>query len=310
MVKSVPLASIQTIGYSAYARLAIWKTTYGSELNFEWRGATFPAKITKYDGEMRLMYRQSKQYTHYVPFALELTPYDPDMVHIHNIHKVNGISGTQMVNFVLALCRKLGASEALLQDEAMVVCKKNNHAMTLSLITLLKSGKSFYERFGFVAFPKTKRLRMAALLRRLRKVQMVDVLKRFEQAVDMLEKARADPRTFDLVTKGIAGYPDVYMRDPVKEIPSKLGQFKRIVSKLKKSKTTLLVDFLAYSAQHQTDCAVYTDFLQLAFDEHRIAYQGKELVVNVWSNTLERIQYESPRQLKYIFKKTLNTLHV
>lgn len=301
MVKSVPLTSIQVIGNSAYARLVMWKSTYGSELNLKWRGTTFPAKISKYDGELRLMYRQPKQYTQYIPFALEIAPHDPHAVYIHNIQKVGEISGTQMVHFVLAVCRKLGAQEASLQDAAMVVCKKNNREMHLSLISLIKSGKSFYERFGFEAYPKTKRKRAAAMIRRLQKVKLVTVLKRFEQAVAMLEKAQVSPHTFELVTKGLHGYPDVYTRDPVKEIPNKMALFKRIAAKLKRSKTAMLTDFLAYSARHQEDCAVYTDFVSLVFDEYQILYHGKELVVNEWSRTLDEITYEYPRQLKYTF---------
>ena len=287
----VLLASIATHGGSAYARLGMWQKEYGAQIDFEWRGTIFPAKIYRYKGELRLMYREPKQHTQYVPFALELDPITPHEVHIHNIHRTPEIRGTQMVNFVLAVCRKLGAKKASLQDAATVVCRKNGHEMNLSLISLLKSGKTFYERFGFQITLKKSKKQLAPLLEKIRSVPLQTVCKRFEQAVKVLQQALKDSRTFELRIKGRIGYPDVYMRDPVKEIPEKLKQYKRILGKLRRSNSTMLTDFLVYSAQHQTDCAIYTDFLMLAFQEHRIVYRGKEVVVNKWARILDKITY-------------------
>lgn len=301
MVPRVQLASISQAGGTAYARLAMWKKTYGCIIDLEWRGTSFPVKLYKYGGEMRLMFRETKQYTPYVPVAIEICPHDPDTIHIHNIHRTATISGTQLVNFALTVGRKLGAAEALLQDAATVVCEKSNDRMNLSLITLLKTGKSFYERFGFEAYPKTRRKRVAALVGRFQKIKVSDVLKRFKQALRLLERARADPATFELRIKGDAGYPSIYVRDPTSYIPTKLALYKRLVNKLTQSRSRTLADFLANSARHATGCVVYTDFYNMAFDQHTLVYKGRPLVVNSWARMIEQIDREYPDQLRYTF---------
>ena len=301
MVPRLRLADISQVGNTAYARLAMWEKTYGSAIDLEWRGVLFPVKLYKYNGEMRLMFREAKQYTQYVPVAIEICPHDPTTLHIHNIHRTAAISGTQLVNFALTIGRKLGATEALLQDAATVVCKTNQERLNLSLITLIRTGKSFYERFGFEAYPKTRRKRVAARIKRFQAVTLADVLKRFRQAIRLLERARKDPATFELRIKGDDGYPDIYVRDPAKRIPAKLTLYKRIADKMSQSASRTLAEFLANSARHAGGCTGYTDFYKLAFDEETLVYRGRPLVVNSWARTLQQIDCEYPDQLRYTF---------
>jgi len=267
----------------------------------EWRGTTFPVRIYKHGDEMRIIYRQAKQYTQYVPFAIEIQVFTPNTAHIHNIHKTAAIPGSQMVHFALAVCRKLGAKEAELVDAAEVMCAENDMEMSLSLLTLLRTGDTFYERFGFEMTPKTRKQRLVRKLAQFRKITVSMAQKKFAQAIRVLERAQKDPATFELREPGRGGYPDIYTRDPVKTIPQLLTTYKQIHKKLEKSKCDKLADFLSYSARHTKDCAVYTEFLRLGFSEQRIVYRGKEVIVNKWSNLLEEIARNVAGTLKYKF---------
>lgn len=286
---------------TAHAQLGRWRAAHGPEFNLGWRGNVFPVKLYKYRGEWRLIYREKKQYTHYVPFALECSPHNPTEIHIHNIHKTGKHAGSTLVNFVLAVCRKLGALSATLQDAAEVTCAKNGQDVALSVIQLLKHGKSFYERFGFQPDSAREHKKALALVNRVRKIKLHTVHMQFERAIHILVNANKDPKTFELVEKQHHGYPAIYIRNPKSKIPDMLSMYRHIARKMKASKCTYFAEFLVQIATHKADCAVYTDLLGMAFTEHVLRYRGTELDVNKWANLVQRIDYEYPKLMKYTF---------
>jgi hypothetical protein len=68
----------------------------------------------------------------YLPFSLQFNDYNDDVkndfhtAYIANIHKKYDISGSNMVEFVINLLKKLGFKKAELMDAASVNCNKNN----------------------------------------------------------------------------------------------------------------------------------------------------------------------------------------
>ena len=297
----VPLASINVVDSSAYLQVAHWKKTYGSTFTLVWRSAEFPVKLYKYAGEWRIQYNQSKQYSPYVPFALEIAPHDPNIIHIHNIHKTRRHTGSQLVRFVIALCKKLGANEAILQDAAFVTCRKNKQEMRLSVIQLLKDGQGFYERFGFEITNTKQHARLMDKIKKLQKIKISSVLAKFQEAIQLLVQAKKDPTNFELKIISTDGYPDIYMRNPNAKISELLPLFRQIARKLTRSNSTFLTDFLVYSAKHKTDCAVYTEFLDLAFQNHSLVYKNKQVNVNKWARTIVKIERSYPDMLRYKF---------
>jgi len=296
-MKTISLATIECAppSASAYACLRHWHTVYGPVFNMRWRTNIFPIKIYKYQKEWRFIYRQRKQYTPYTPFALEIQPRAPTHVHIQNIHKTPRLTGSTLMNFVLAVCRKLGARDASLEDAADVTCLKNGENMRLSVIQLLKKGQGFYERFGFAPIQSTTRA--MKLVHTLQNIQLSTVRERFEKAIALLSAAQKDPRTFELKTTAQFGYPPVYVPDPASHIAEKLTVFRRIVRKLKASQSHSLAAFLAYSAAHQVDCRVYTDFVLLAQEEQFLVYQGKEVQVNKWAHQVNQLSRAYPQTM-------------
>ena len=285
----------------AYSRLAKWKLNYGPMFTLEWRGACFPVKVYKFNGEWRIQYHQPKQYTSYIPFALEINLDSPNSVHIHNIHKTQTHSGTQLVHLALSICKKLGATEATLEDAAYVPCAKNRKEMRLSLIHLIKHGRGFYEQFGFTPYPKTRRQQTMRTVKKLQKVQLATVRAKIRDALNLLKAARREPDHFELVQPGEDGYPDIYVPNPHKHIARKLRMVQRIYDRMNKSACARLVDFLYLCARHKSDCAIYTMFFNLAHDDHLLQFKEQQVSINKWSKQLAEIEEGYPSTMRITF---------
>jgi hypothetical protein len=298
----VLLSSITYKGPTAYACLNHWRTVYGAQFELEWRQHRYPVKVYKYQGEWRLMYRQAKQYTRYIPFAIQISPHSPNELYIYNVHKTPKHSGASLVNLMLAIGRKVRASKATLQDAAHVICPANQTEMHLSTLQLIKHGRGYYENFGFVPVGKTKYIRAKQTITQFKKIKLGAVIRKFEQAVQLLSEARKDPKKFDLQIINTYGYPAQYKHEPGTQIPEYLEKYRKFVKKMKASKSEYLYQFLSYSAAHATDCALYTDFVEMANDRYTLTYKQKKLVVNKWSETLYKIEQLYPDMLEYIYQ--------
>lgn len=101
---------------------------------------------------LSLQYDIKKQTDYLLPFRISFVDSDGgyklnNNAYIANIHKTKDISGSQMVEFVLELLRKLGANRASLHDGAEVKC--GDFDMGLSFFKLIEKKRGFYEKFGF-----------------------------------------------------------------------------------------------------------------------------------------------------------------
>lgn len=68
--------------------------------------------------------------------------------YINNIHKTNTISGSEMVEFILYLLKKLGVERAVLHDGTRIHCG-DGHEIDLSFFKLIEKNITFYQKFGF-----------------------------------------------------------------------------------------------------------------------------------------------------------------
>lgn len=297
----VALSKITCEGGTAYARLKHWHATHGTNFTLEWRGNAYPVKLYKYSGDWRLAYRQTKQYTQYTPFNLEIGPFRPNHMHIANIQRTSTFSGSTLVNFVLAIGKKLGCVEADLQDAAEVYCAANQGEMRLSTIQLLKQGQGFYERFGFKIENSRDQKRVTRLVANIQKVKLSTVMNHMRRAVALLETARGSPKTFTLRVVPGKGYPDQYVRNARSELPEMIESYKAILGKMERSTCATFADFLVQSAHHTTECAVYTKFMHLAFNDNVVGYRGKDYPINKWGRLVQELENAYPLTLTYTF---------
>jgi len=68
--------------------------------------------------------------------------------YIENIHKNDTYTGTQIINTILSLLRVLGVKKVRINDATHIVCGLTEEN-DLSLIKVIETGKTYYQRFGF-----------------------------------------------------------------------------------------------------------------------------------------------------------------
>ncbi|QKF94606.1 hypothetical protein QKU48_gp1148 [Fadolivirus algeromassiliense] len=75
--------------------------------------------------------------------------YKNNNCYIANIHKVEGVSGTSMVNTLLKFLKIIGVEQIILHDGARILCENNGQEIDLSFFKLIEKGITFYQKFGF-----------------------------------------------------------------------------------------------------------------------------------------------------------------
>ena len=133
------------------------KKEYGNKFLIKYKKFNIPVKFQVKQLKFKnlkylcLKYDIEKQIEYLLPFMINFIDNDTyelnNNVYIANIHKINEISGTQMIEFVLKLLEVLGVNMASLYDAASVKCDNNN--MQLSFFKLIEKKRGFYEKFGF-----------------------------------------------------------------------------------------------------------------------------------------------------------------
>lgn len=85
------------------------------------------------------------------PFRILFSDGEPPKLgndaYINHIHKTDNISGSEMVNLVLEILKKLQVKYASIYDGTKVNC--GDSKMDLSFLKLIEKKRSFYEKFGF-----------------------------------------------------------------------------------------------------------------------------------------------------------------
>jgi hypothetical protein len=117
-------------------------------------------------------------------------------VYIANIHKIENISGSEMVNMCIALCKLLGAHTIQIGDGAKIECNKEEY--DLSFLKLIETRKTFYMRFGFEndinnAYHRFKNIQDLKRVRNeiidnIRSVKTSDIIAEYSNTLAILSK--------------------------------------------------------------------------------------------------------------------------
>ena len=135
------------------------KKKYGMKFMIKYKKFKIPVKFKI--NHMKLLgfsyisleYDIKKRTQHLLPFKIDFMDKTGNSyilnnkAHINEIHKTDKISGSNMVQFVLELLKKLGTVTATLYDGASVKC--GNDTFVLSFFKYIEKKRGFYEKFGF-----------------------------------------------------------------------------------------------------------------------------------------------------------------
>jgi hypothetical protein len=115
---------------------------------------------------------------------------------INNIHKTDKISGSQLIQLAINLCKCLKVKKSYLFDEASIEC--NEYSYDLSYIKLLQNNLTFYMKYGFeidINYPKfnlmfnnkkKKYIFLYNLIKSCKKVKNKDIIKLYKDLLKII----------------------------------------------------------------------------------------------------------------------------
>ena len=120
-------------------------------------------------------------------FAYKIKFFKNNNAHVEYIHKTDQYSGSQIVQFVIKLCKVLKVKEVTLYDATSIKCGEKEY--DLSFLKLLEHGKTFYMKFGFKFIDYDKKT-VACLLKKCRKLKTNVLIVFYKRILKMLIKSK------------------------------------------------------------------------------------------------------------------------
>ena len=156
---------------------------FGEEFNLEYninnKKINIPVTL-EYTSEKfyRLFYNIDDRNYIQLPFKIDFidkyTKKLNDICYIENIHKTDTISGSEMIQLVNEINKKMGVKKAYLHDGSTVYC--GNIEYDLSFIKFIESNRSFYMKYGFDVDNKFKKDLVLKMVKSCRTVKNKDVI--------------------------------------------------------------------------------------------------------------------------------------
>jgi len=147
------------IGKDVQKNISVLYKKFGKRFTIKYKKMKVPVslykRIFKHSGKtfFILEYYQTKRTEELKPFKIEFIDESSsdyklnNTTYIANIHNTNEISGSQMVDLVVSIQRKLNVIKTTLFDGATIHC--NNIEINLSFFKLIEKNRTFYQKFGF-----------------------------------------------------------------------------------------------------------------------------------------------------------------
>lgn len=120
-------------------------------------------------------------------FAYKIRFFENCKAHVEYIHKTDQYSGSQIVQFVIKLCKVLKVKEVTLYDATRIKCGEKEY--DLSFLKLLEHGKTFYMKFGFKFIDYDKKT-VTGLLKKCRKLKTNALIIFYKRVLKMLIKSK------------------------------------------------------------------------------------------------------------------------
>jgi len=148
-----------------------------------------------------------------------------------SIQRTETLSGTELVNLSILICKKFGVEKIITGDEATITCDSSQNSthngtksgakIDLSLMKLLEKKKTYYMNFGFKIGPSNSSYFLGKikdidivnrlvndLVDRLRVVQTTDIK---DELIKTIEVIKTSTNKFDIIKKPL---PVMYLFEP------------------------------------------------------------------------------------------------
>ncbi len=168
--------------------------------------------------------------------------------YINNINKLDDVSGSDLMTFVMLLLKKLYVKDVYIHDGTRVKC--GDHKMDLSLFKLIEKKETFYMRFGFnirrtqdlsVNFSSNKEFNkyLFKLIDRFRKIKNNEIHKKIKKILDIFGDINKDRKLLDeleIIKRSSNKYSNfVYKKDyklkKIKDIQKNLKNMQKLIPK-------------------------------------------------------------------------------
>ena len=223
-----------------------------------------------------LILYQKKRTKHLHPFKIDF--YDINKLiknnntYISNIHKTNTISGSKMINLVLAIQKKLNVKKTYIEDGASVKCQHNS--MDLSSFKMIEKFKTFYMKYGFqmeiksssfYLSYKTKKQQneyLSSLIGDIKKIKIKTIINDLNKIIDILAKVIKKNDYQNLIIKnlnstGIKPSAYYYVEYPENKISRIFDLSHKVILILNNTNEAYLYKYLIKLFNNQTLCSDY-----------------------------------------------------
>lgn len=300
-------------------------------------GSKFYIKTSKYKIPVILEYKSlkyKKKYYYQLSYNIgrretELYPFQIDFItqfnvgndaYIANINKTDKISGSNMINLVLEILKKLNTNIATLFDGTLVDCTEEIK-MDLSFLKLIEKKKSFYEKFGFKYdiyssytkgfFNTNKDLykKLHSDISKFRKIKISYYKKLYTEVINMISTIfiKQDYQNVDIKVAQIDMWDNDYFYKPKDENRSYLieliSSLENVLRIFNNSKNTLLYKLMIELFNDKKKCIDYGIIMKNIINNrlYLIKYKNKKITFDNLEifNNIEYIRYNNRLLYKF-----------
>ena len=235
---------------------------------------------------------------------------------ITDIHRASNITGSEMVQIVLNINKKLNVQRTFIGDGAKIEC--NGKKYDLSLLKFIERNMSFYMKFGFKYYQdqispngyltgKDRLDKMIKITRNIKDVKISDLIKEYESILDILSKVikKQDFHNFK-ITLSINETNDekinelqdkIYKKNPEESLIDLFTSCYSMLSILKNTNDKYLYKLLIKLFNDKNKCNDYGTIInEIAYTKRYEIIYGSKIIkrdYNVWFRSLYNLIHNS-----------------
>lgn len=233
----------------------------------------------------RLFYNIEDRTSTQLPFKIDFidkyTKKLNDICYIVNIHKTDTIKGSEMIQLVNEINKKLGIRKAYLNDAATVYC--DNIPYDLSFMKLIEANMGFYMKYGFDIDNRIKKNLVLKLVKSCRSVKNSDIqliyIKLFDLIMSILnnETEKNNVKFYEKYSNS----PDDYDKWLAKyDINQVLETVNNILSLLKRASEKYFYQTMIRLFNNRENCLDYNIIYKNCIDTYLYKIVYKDIVIN------------------------------
>lgn len=233
----------------------------------------------------RLFYNIEDRTSTQLPFKIDFidkyTKKLNDICYIVNIHKTDTIKGSEMIQLVNEINKKLGIRKAYLNDATTVYC--DNIPYDLSFMKLIESNMGFYMKYGFDIDNRIKKDLVLKLVKSCRSVKNSDIKTIYTKLFDLIMSilnSEIEKKNIKFYEK-YSNSPDDYDKWLTEyDINQVLESVNNILSLLKRSSEKYFYQTMIRLFNNREKCLDYNIIYKNCIDTHLYKIVYKDIVID------------------------------